>query len=343
VDAFVKENADLAEELNILQQSKMQPDRAIIFENKKSLLKHPAGNSLINEFNYEEFFVLYVDGELSESQKNDVQEYVLLHPRLKQELDLLQQTCLVPDQQIVFERKEVLYRQEEEEKVIRLRFPWIRMAAAAIILLLAGFLVFRYAGSRAKQTNIPANRSVAAAENDNLKKNDVAHVTPATNDSLYHAKQVERAVTMQVPDKKVKGDPVPKKYPRSVDAESDESMTKLSPPVHSKTNERAPVLETGKTEIPAPATLIAATDHQAQNKAPEAETETKQSSKGIAYNDMTADTENGISILTSSSAGKNKMRGFFRKVSRVFEKRTGIDDESNKRAVLVGNFQIALK
>jgi hypothetical protein len=97
------------------------------------------------------------------------------------------------------------------------------------------------------------------------------------------------------------------------------------------------------TEIPDAPVLIAATDRPAQNKTTVPEVATNQSGKGVAYNDMTADTENGISILTSSSAGKNKMRGFFRKVSRVFEKRTGIDDESTKRAVLVGNFQIALK
>jgi hypothetical protein len=66
-------------------------------------------------------------------------------------------------------------------------------------------------------------------------------------------------------------------------------------------------------------------------------------SRLIAYNETNADRDNEVSFLNASSTGKNKMRGFFRKVTRVFEKRTGIDDENSKSTVLVGNFQIALK
>jgi hypothetical protein len=62
----------------------------------------------------------------------------------------------------------------------------------------------------------------------------------------------------------------------------------------------------------------------------------------LAMQNMVSETGDGFSVLSTSN-GKNKMRGLFRKVSRVFGKTTGIDDEERNRALLIGNFQIALK
>jgi hypothetical protein len=62
----------------------------------------------------------------------------------------------------------------------------------------------------------------------------------------------------------------------------------------------------------------------------------------LALQNMGTDTGDGFSVLSTTN-GKNIMRGLFRKVSRVFEKTTKIDDEERNRALLIGNFQIALK
>jgi len=56
---------------------------------------------------------------------------------------------------------------------------------------------------------------------------------------------------------------------------------------------------------------------------------------------MLSDGEDGIRIM-AFSAKKNTMRGLFRKVSRVFEKTTSVDNES-KEGLLVGNLQVPLK
>jgi hypothetical protein len=42
------------------------------------------------------------------------------------------------------------------------------------------------------------------------------------------------------------------------------------------------------------------------------------------------------------SAKKNTMRGIFRKVTRVFDKTTNVDNDS-KPGVLIGNLQVPLK
>ena len=86
----------------------------------------------INRQTYEEFFVLYADDELTITEKLAVEEFVRQNPDLATEFQLMRQTVLVPDEGIIFENKELLYR-EEERKVVYMR--WFRMSAAAILLL----------------------------------------------------------------------------------------------------------------------------------------------------------------------------------------------------------------
>src|SRR5580704_12277704 len=72
VEEFVAANPDLKEELYALQQSVLKPESNIVFENKEMLMK---GNSpLINQNNYEEYFLLYTDNELNETQKKEVEQ-----------------------------------------------------------------------------------------------------------------------------------------------------------------------------------------------------------------------------------------------------------------------------
>ena len=60
-----------------------------------------------------------------------MEAFVKENPDLEEELVMMQQTVFTPDDSIVFEDKEQLYRKEEERRVI----PWFRLAAAAILLI----------------------------------------------------------------------------------------------------------------------------------------------------------------------------------------------------------------
>lgn len=68
---------------------------------------------MINRNNYEEYLLMYIDGELSPAEAKAVEAFLQANPDLKDELELLQQTVLQPEESITFSGKDLLYRKEE--------------------------------------------------------------------------------------------------------------------------------------------------------------------------------------------------------------------------------------
>ena len=64
----------------------------------------------IDRHNYEEYFLLYVDNELSSEERRLVEEFAQRHPDLREELDLLLQFRAEPDAGIAFPEKTALYK-----------------------------------------------------------------------------------------------------------------------------------------------------------------------------------------------------------------------------------------
>ena len=72
----------------------------------------------INLHNYETFFLLYVDNELSAAAKSDVHAFVKQYPYLQQELDQLKDAVL-PLDKIIFAQKSLLQKPESIEETLQ--------------------------------------------------------------------------------------------------------------------------------------------------------------------------------------------------------------------------------
>src|ERR1044072_1397089 len=114
VEQFIEQNPDLEEEMVMLQQSVLKADDHIVFEQKELLFKDPS-HTQINEQNCDEYFVLYGDDELTNAEKEKVEQFVYNHPQYQAEFELIQQIKLVPDNALSFPDKS--YLRSEERRV----------------------------------------------------------------------------------------------------------------------------------------------------------------------------------------------------------------------------------
>jgi hypothetical protein len=149
----------------------------------------------INRNNYETFFLLYLDRELDPSEMLEVENFVNANADLKKEFSLLSQTILIPAE-AEFSQKELLFRKEDDRRVIPIY--WTRIAAAVAVLAFGGWLMTLQwtgkhkdglTGSDGKQ------HMIAAKKNDSGQKvkvaNNNAEELPlaATNDTQDVAQQ----------------------------------------------------------------------------------------------------------------------------------------------------------
>ena len=66
----------------------------------------------INRNNYEEYFLLYADNELSADEKNMVEMFVQQNPDLEEEFIMLQQSVVKPDNTIALNDKNFYSKKE---------------------------------------------------------------------------------------------------------------------------------------------------------------------------------------------------------------------------------------
>ena len=67
----------------------------------------------INHDNYEEYFILYMDNELSIEERRRVEAFATQYPELKEELNILLQSKITADNKIVFENKNELLKNSQ--------------------------------------------------------------------------------------------------------------------------------------------------------------------------------------------------------------------------------------
>lgn len=68
---------------------------------------------IINRLNYEEFFLMYVDNELTEAERTEVEVFVQQNPDLAEELAMLKDATLTVDEEMPLIDKSLLYKNEQ--------------------------------------------------------------------------------------------------------------------------------------------------------------------------------------------------------------------------------------
>jgi len=146
---FLEGNSDLKTIFESYTEFPVVPEEQVKFP-EKDILKKPDTVivSHITEDNFEKYLVLFMDEELPENGRKEVELFLKKNPHLQSEFRYLHQTKLQPDKTIIYQNKSLL-------KHYRLISPWLRIAglAAAAVLLLFFSIRFFINGSFQK-TNV---------------------------------------------------------------------------------------------------------------------------------------------------------------------------------------------
>lgn len=258
----------------------------------------------INRNNYEEFFLLYVDNELPAGERREVEEFVHANPDLKVEFDLLSDTVLVADNNIVFEEKEALYK-EEERKVVSI--VWWRIAAAAVLLFGLGTFGWLYLSNETVQKPVP----VAAMQQNTVKeqkdavKNEL-RVTEPLATQAKEATNAEKPAIIKTETPAVKKERI---------KQNPEPLPLVIEPEIAKVEEEQPPVDVAVT----PRKL----DDEINNVAVAASLQkTPMQQQAQTQPEYVQIADDNVYFANTAVSKRNKFRGVFRKATRILDKVT---------------------
>lgn len=341
VEEFAKQNSDLAAELLLLKQAIAPNIDDITFDNKHELLR--TGNG-INLQNYETYFLLQVDDELTHTEQAEVERFVLQHPNLQQSFSLLQKTKLEPEQ-LLFAHKNDLYR-TDRKRVIPLYL--YRIAAAAVFI---GIMLFIYT-LKPTENNRADEQAYAATPAPKL----VNPVTPntqkkvvnqlAANTSLPEAAVIEKqllpgnkkiaikqvAITKNIEATSLANNKLPiNKIPKNPVSERQNTLVDIATVIPQQNNQNEDVAVVKPRNILPENTLVKQTINT---------TKEEQLIKPTLYKELDTrreDEDNSV-LFGSTQINKNKLRGLLKKATRLFDKNA--DKSDNDKPIQIASFEL---
>ena len=341
VEDFIQQFPELKEELNILLQSRLVADKNVVFENKEELLNISQASN-INITNFEEWFILYFDNELSASEISAVETFVSQNPEMKKELEYFWKAKLQPETEIIFPDKKSLYRREEKVPIIPIR--WRRIAVAALLILATGITAIVLINNKSASNELGI--ATGNGQNPTLEN-------PVVNESKKQEKIIadkNKANQIAVIKHPVENNAVQKTVPAN-------QKKKNELPVQKKIDENNMIANNQKptNNLPVPDINVNRPENikNVTNVIKNEKTLTPQNKPELAVTTQVTDTyitytsakQNQTDVIYASETNesKNKLRGFFRKVTRVFERTTNIDVSDDDDRLLIGGLSVKLK
>lgn len=343
VENFAKAYPHVQAELNALQATKLMPEE-ISFGHKESLFKTQTAQEITTE-NFKEKMLLYVDDELTATQKMEVEKFVLHHPNLQNEFTVLKQTKL-PQEIIACPNKEDLYKKKDKRAVI---FYLSRMVVAAVFVGLIGFAYLLITkkengieGSSTAKTTLPTKVNtgtvVTPKVEDSPSNSTLPQKQTITTSSIAaginNSKQNQKSSTLGVEPKNIV--PTPNVPSNNV------VLQKNNPVITPKKEEEDVVVNPSTTNpfnniiVTTPGASIAKNNVAEVVKSTE-EANTKTAFTPTVYKQLDIENEESNTILVGNMRmNKAKVKNLFNKVGKLFgkSKKAQMEEEENaKKAV----------
>lgn len=324
VERFIVDHPEFAEELALLQDTKLLPDQQIIFTGKEQLLKQSTNEITLS--NYETWFLLHIDHELLLTDQQKVELFVLQHPSLQAEFQLLQQTKLAPEEW-VFKHKEILYKKEEQKRpVVYMR--WMRYAAAAAVIGLIAMVWFIAPTNQLKtplelngvQPELVGNQLDDKAVQNSTPPSVLVEMNPAAPDvsdkTANKLTSIQNNANNNFSKALISIEPVKKEEPVIARVEDD------------------PILQT-KIEQPTTNLVVGTNDinnNQGANIIPaEEKMEAAPEEVKTVYTTLDEADEDRSLYLGAIELNKDKLRGLIRKAGTIFRSKAKQEDDTRQQ------------
>jgi hypothetical protein len=304
---------------------------------------------MIDLKNYEEWFLLYADNELTASEKQSVMAFLKLNPELNPEMERLLSLKYHPDQQLSFTDKTVLLRVEDDEAALFTfspdhnivypnksslyrhvpvkHMPWMKpLTVAASLLFMFGLLwwtlqmngdtehVSGYSQRIGATAPLPAQMPVRDSKVKNNQNNQpLEHQNTRRVAKYEHAVSVQEVVQVSVESPEIGG---------SIQlAEPVISLSSEQQSVSIQSNLSPDLLEAARLRLSSP---IQAEPFQTGLT----EAAINPINTALLIEDAVKDEEQNI------------FRGIIRRINRVIKDET---EEPDRKFIQVANFQIPVK
>ncbi|MEP6683302.1 MAG: hypothetical protein ABJA35_08580 [Parafilimonas sp.] len=344
VENFVQQNPDLTTEFAMLMQTKFVAHESIFFD-KENLLR-TEGNS-INESNHVEYFLLYIDNELSAAKREEVEMYVLQHPKLQDEFTTLKQAVLAPEI-ISYGNKKDLYR-TEKRRTFYLKPLQLAVAAIFIGICAVGFWLMQKPATVITVadkhiTQQPKQNAVISKPVDSIKQQINQPEQIVAQQQSSPIKKEKKPTTETAVIKKKTENTTKDIFDNNNNAETQVAIQQHPLIKHNdiEKNQKEPPTET-KDIADAPQHL-----QQQQNDVASLQTSAQEKNDNnynvypVAYKEINTNDDDNSLHVGMLDLNKSKVKNLFKKAGRFFGNKT--NDLANEDGKLqVANFEIETK
>ncbi len=325
VEDFLIQHPDLQSELEMLMSTQLPMESFIM--DKEALHSDVMKGNLVDEN-----LLLYIDEELPASQMKEVELEIASNKEYGMQHQALLRTKLDASEVIHYPNKKELYRNEERKGMVF--NPWMRIAAAIMVILSMGVIYLANNSSPVTDNNITAYKENQAPvqpagknQEDKIQDKDV---------NMGHQNEIAQADKAADAGKKSFMDDKNLDLPNQVKKniiDDEQQINDLVADVYEPRASKTGMIETGSFSdaVDANSTIIQPSEI-VNNHSVTSALASRKTDESAAEMDQSNDVANN----------KGSFKGFLRKATRLIEKKTGIDP-TNDGELLIGAVAINLK